>query len=201
MDRQSRDGPKHLTDTIDMLADTFDWWIPVASPFMIDEPFDSTLAQLRSIGWTGGFGGMQPAPRFGSMRVLSDVSMADEVTNPYLSYIPELLWKAGQEASDGQHRDIKRETIRIEYELQWTADRLNFTIKSRPSDRNYIVFLVIEGRAGLGKRPPYGGRPADQWPADLRAIEIFRLRVRSSRQDRQSHCQPDCEANPVCRGY
>ena len=139
-----REGSKHLTDTIDMLADTFDWWIPVASPFMIDEPFDMTLAQLRASGWTGGFGGAQQAPRFGSMRVLSDVSMADEVTNPHLNYIPELFWKAGQQDWDGQHRDIKRETIRIEYELQWAADRLNFTIKSRPSDRNYIVFLVIE---------------------------------------------------------
>ena len=136
-----RDEPRHLTDRIDMTADTFDWWIPVATPFQIDKPFDQTLAHMRAGGWPGlEWTGALPAP--GGLQLMNRILPGDSVGNNY--DIPELFWKRGQDW-DGQHRDLRRrETVHLEYELDWTADRLNLSIKDSDTHRNYIVFLVLE---------------------------------------------------------
>jgi hypothetical protein len=73
-----------------------------------------------------------------------EVISSNETGQRFKNYIPELFWKPGKQDWDGQHREVRREIVHIEYELEWIADRLHFSIKNQPSNRNYVVFLVIE---------------------------------------------------------
>jgi hypothetical protein len=171
-----RDAPLHAEGVAELKAHTFDWWIPVKSPFSPFVDFNATLADLRGAGGyappqpKGGSGGLDPnlprrqpdmlnrfvasQTRFAAnaiqpapMQVLSDegqpgLSASYEVR--FKDLIPELFWKSGDQDWDGQHRDVKEVTVSIEYELDWDADRLYFTLRNDPADRNYIVFLVVE---------------------------------------------------------
>ncbi len=147
-----RDQPKHVEDIANIKADTFDWRIPVNEPFSVDKPFDQTLVELRANGWLGGQDKPQStisAP--GGIPIIADENFGDAVAHPYTNF-PYLYWKPGREDWDGQHRDIKTERVSIEYSLDWTADRLRLTIKNNPSQRNYVVFVVVEEKMpGSGK--------------------------------------------------
>jgi hypothetical protein len=58
--------------------------------------------------------------------------------------IPELFWKNGDQDWDGQHRDVQEATIKVDYKLDWEADRLYVTLHNDPADRDYVVYLVLE---------------------------------------------------------
>ena len=165
-----REAPLRAEGTVDLKAHTFDWWIPVKSPFSIHDDFKVTLAELRGGGGGvlkqagGGAGGsellrraavragagqtfIQPDDDGGGMRVMSN----DDLLGPSLAYktsfvdlIPELFWKSGAQDWDGQHRDVKQASITIDYQLDWEADRLHVTLRNDPADRNYVVYLVLE---------------------------------------------------------
>jgi hypothetical protein len=62
----------------------------------------------------------------------------------FADLIPELFWKSGEQDWDGQHRDVKEATIKIDYKVRWEADRLHVTLRNDPADRNYVVYLVLE---------------------------------------------------------
>jgi hypothetical protein len=140
-----------LSDEIGIEADTFDWWIPVAPPFTIDKPFDETLKHMRSLGWSVGdqidtamltvpmqmMQTMQTTMAWSGSRLGAAVAQNNGLTTP------ELYWKKAG-TPDGQRRDVGRVKVRIRYKLQWIGDELTVFLWSRPEDRSYIVYLVLE---------------------------------------------------------
>lgn len=169
-----REAPLHAEGTVTLKAHTFDWWIPVKSPFSIDKDFKVTLAELRGAGGitpfrsSGGSAGsdLLRRPSFLGEAVATNGVQAfgngnggrgqqimsnDDLIGPSLLYkpsfsdlIPEIFWKSGAQDWDGQHRDVKQASVTIDYTLDWEADSLSVTLRNDPADRNYVVDLVLE---------------------------------------------------------
>ncbi|WP_147791016.1 hypothetical protein [Bacillus sp. AR18-7] len=101
--------------TVELTADTFDWWIPVESK----SPF-------------------KPKNKF-------EINEEMMLPKKFLPIdMPSLSWKSGGQDWVGEHREIKKETIKIDYSLEWTEDQLTVNIKSNPENRNFVVFVVVE---------------------------------------------------------
>jgi hypothetical protein len=151
-----RDEVLQAAGTVELRAHTFDWWIPVKSPFDIAVPFNKTVAELAGVGWSGKSTGkkaalMMDVPLFastaGPMKTLShdDESPWPRLRGPSIrDLIPELTWQAGQEKWEGEHREVKEEMVKVRYELKWEADQLTVQLWNDLEDRNYVVYLVIE---------------------------------------------------------
>ncbi|MGE4245815.1 MAG: hypothetical protein AB7E66_07420, partial [Parvibaculaceae bacterium] len=144
--------PVMLSDEIDMEADTFDWWIPVAPPFTIDKPFDETLKHMRSLGWSVGNGidiaTLAIPVQTMQMQTMRTMAWSGSRLGAVIAQnngltTPELFWKKAKDP-DGQRRDVARTKVHIRYELQWIGDELTVSLWGRPEDRSYIVYLAIE---------------------------------------------------------
>jgi hypothetical protein len=132
----------HRPGSVDMLADTFDWWIPVDPPFTDHLPFRDIAALLHGLGWPQGklpVGHHFPGPPEKQNVELFRHTSHGPFHGPFVLRQPD-----DKEKLDGQRRDVRKETVHIEYQLNWTADELQFSIRNRPTDRSYVVFLVIE---------------------------------------------------------
>lgn len=102
-------------NTVELTVDTFDWWIPVESK----SPF-------------------KPKNIF-------EINKEMMLPKKFLPMdMPSLSWKSGGQDWVGEHREIKKETIKIDYSLEWTEDQLTVNIKSNPVNRNFVVFVVVE---------------------------------------------------------
>lgn len=141
-----RDESIHREGTAEMTADTFDWWIPVSTPFSIDKPFHKTLAELQSIGWSVGLEREDRLSVSSAMNIMSHGNGFGpaSVARPIANLVPELFWKPGAPDWDGQHREVKRKKVSVRYTLDWDADVLTVTIRNEVPDRNYVVYVVVE---------------------------------------------------------
>lgn len=102
-------------DTVELKVDTFDWWIPVESK----SPF-------------------KPKNKY---EINKDIMLPKK----FLPIdMPSLYWKPGGQDWVGEHREIKKETIKIDYSLEWNEDQLTVNIKSNSVNRNFVVFVVVE---------------------------------------------------------
>jgi len=155
-----RDQILRAEGTLQIKADTFDWWIPVKPPFDIEMEFSSTMVELRALG----AGGQKKPPQAHlmspdalhliagqsgmPMQTLShhDFNAAGMVAQASLNHlIPELYWKDGDQTWDGEHRMLREEQlVTVEYKLEWEADRLYITLRNDPKDRNYVLYVVVE---------------------------------------------------------
>lgn len=136
-----RDGPLHVERTVEMRAHTFDWWIPIDPPFVLGEPFAQTAAGRRAFGWADAQG--VPLSANGGTRTLSsqwdpgpfaELSDADSM---YLSPSDDLNVA-------GEYRELREATVQVAYTLDWRCDTLRIDIAGASSDRNYVVFVVVE---------------------------------------------------------
>jgi hypothetical protein len=155
-----RGSPIHRPGVAQLEADTFDWWIPVAAPLSIDSPTGIELTELHAYGKLGklmtvdphlpgsggasapptGGGGASTPPASGSGPGAIDHAGLFETHG----YIPELSWISDAQDWDGQHREMVRKTVRVEYILDWDGARLDLTVKGDPADRSYVVYVVVE---------------------------------------------------------
>lgn len=153
-----RDHILRAEGTLVIKADTFDWWIPVKPPFDIEMEFNSTMVELRAMG----AGGQKKPPQAhlmssgapfliagqSAMRTLSHhgLNAAGLVSQASMNdLIPALSWKDGDQTWDGEHRMPQEEqSVTVEYELEWEADRLYITLRNDPKDRNYVLYAVVE---------------------------------------------------------
>jgi len=132
-------------DVITMKAHTFDWWIPVRPPYTLDAPFSKIEHRLHRIGWNGPSLDNTPlAGNDASTRADFQPSSAIVTAPPVDPYIPGISWKGGAKDWDGERREPKETDITIKFSWTWEADRFTVELENLPSDRNYVVYVVVE---------------------------------------------------------
>jgi hypothetical protein len=117
-----------------------------------DGKFSAAAAQAAVVQIGAQGSGKKPAqvpPLMTMDRPLVPSGTVYEVFN-HLSF-GDFLWNESGEVR-GERRHLARETIHIDWSLQWTADRLVVTLKGRPEDRNCVLFLVMEETLISGQR-------------------------------------------------
>ncbi|MDC8756908.1 hypothetical protein [Janthinobacterium fluminis] len=145
---------------IELRVDSFDWWIPVASRLgLLDHPANLAGA-LSEVNWfptvgggAGSTNGGTSGPGSSGDRTsaptgipATQMDMTGLVVEQGLNFgsFAFVGWKSGNKTWDGERRDPKRLTAKIKYELTWQGDALHVQIETRPEDRNFTLFLVIE---------------------------------------------------------
>lgn len=150
--------PRHTEGVAEMKAHTFDWWIPIKPPFSLGIDPQKTFAQLRSAGWSGpvksetiqeGNGKSTLGVNGNKLPLAYDISVN---SGPIFDPHPSPTFFNGVQNWEGEHREGAETMVKIEYRLDWDADRLFISLKNRPADRNYVVFVVIE------EKMPFSGQ-------------------------------------------
>jgi hypothetical protein len=129
---------RELSGRAQLIAHTFDWYVPVDSPLVSSSPADHVS------GWRGFAWDRPPvdphdrtAPLASVLFEFSDAAFVDRG------------WDEGQQNWPGERRHVRRETVSVEWLLQWHGDDLkvrvlNLREDSSREDRNYEVFVVVE---------------------------------------------------------
>ena len=125
--------------TITLTADTFDWYVPVPdNPIRIEHVRDS----IRVFGVTTGAkpipmppSGPGGAPGLSKWNI---TAVSSEITGVGLG------WDEGGQTWKGERREWRRTPIQLNYKLYWHEDQLSVSLKARPEDRNFVVYLVVE---------------------------------------------------------
>jgi hypothetical protein len=131
---------------IDLKVDTFDWWIPELTPSFQISPADLAAA-TSGLNWFDTTAGPPAAGPDGVrpelLTAIGSWSQAGVLAST-LNDLRFIGWQNGDKTWDGQKREARRLTARIKYRLAWQGDRLRLQLETRPEDRNFTVFLVIE---------------------------------------------------------
>src|ERR1700687_1925245 len=145
MDSQSPAQEVRQQGTVQLTANTFDWY--VAAP---DDPIK--VARLSAAGLTA----LQPAhqqsahavhpqplPSSPAWIVPENVQreLASLVSHGGLTTV---RLQPGDPTWKGDRREWRTAQIEITYDLYWKEDQLSISLKARPQDRNYVVYLVVE---------------------------------------------------------
>jgi hypothetical protein len=119
-----------------LTAHTFDWYVPVDSPLVSSGPVDPV------VGARGFAFDREPSAPHGIERsdplaaVLFDFSADPAFT--------DRGWEEGQQTWVGRRRHVRRESVSIEWSLQWHGDDLKIRVHNSPDNRNYELFVVVE---------------------------------------------------------
>ena len=191
--------------TVQLKAHTFDWWIPLKPAYGVTDDLLKIKAEVAALSWlsddagaTGATGGPVMVPLSG----FQSSDLFDEVA-------PHLAWDPGKKDWEGQRREPKEETVEIEYSASWEEDLLRVSLRNRPSDRNYIVYLVVEETLMSGTiihtaTPVHvNGQltyvPQSFFDREREAIEKFFGKV-AEYNDRFSESQERSPINPILTG-
>lgn len=141
-------------------AITFDWWVPVAPLGHTEISSEAILKQasLRGSGFEAGggsagapkppWGGSAPSPP--PLAIGATLELGGIDTGVQFSDL--VGWEDGTEPINGQHRVAALGEVRLDYTVKWQADRLTVSLKNnRPTDRNYVVYVVVEEKLGSGE--------------------------------------------------
>jgi hypothetical protein len=137
----SAPGTRHSEDTLTLQAHTFDWWIPVAPNPKIRNVASATMTNRSSDA-----NQISRLP-FGVHASKFAAVSSDSIRNDP-SIVAGLGWEDGTQYWQGQHREMSLSSVEVRYKLDWKEDRLHLVVENRPSDRNYVLFLVIEETFG-----------------------------------------------------
>jgi hypothetical protein len=156
--------------SIEMDAITFDWWVPVPNQSIV--------------------GGAPIHPPLGGL--LNHINLRLRLGPT----IPELTWPSPSTQPNGQRRDLRRQTIHIRYQLDWTADRLQLTIWNQPADRSYIVFLSLKNKCR--HRVTFSTRrlPCLSMGFSPMCRRNFSMTICSTSAYCKNNCKPHPEAHP-----
>lgn len=159
-----REGTVRAEGVAELAVHDFDWWIPVKPPFSLGIPFEDVIRDLRGMGWTRAAAAGTPGTLAGAAS--AEVSLASLAhgagpqafpmlttkrppfamsTSAYFEdSIPRLSWLDGTQDWEGEHRDPKETTVRLDYRLSWTGDRMEVSLDALAPHRNFVVYLVVE---------------------------------------------------------
>ena len=142
VDSISPANPVQKKGVVTLTADTFDWYI--ARPH--DPLASARIQDLVKLGVAAGTGAgakpiPMPPPAPGGEKSLTAARIAESVD---IGITGAYGWDEGGQTWKGEKREWQRKQVQIDYELYWHEDRLSLTLKARPQDRNYVVYLVVE---------------------------------------------------------
>jgi hypothetical protein len=122
-----------------LTADTFDWYVPVPdNPIRIEQVRDS----IRHFGAAGAKPIPMPPPAEPATAPgLSKWNIVSAITHPEGVGFG---WDEGGQTWKGEKREWRRATIELNYKIYWHEDELTISLKARPEDRNFLVYLVVE---------------------------------------------------------
>ncbi len=127
-------------------AHTFDWWIPIKSPFSLTVQLEQTASILRGIGHDTATLITKPAT-LTSSRIMTDpgrrfARLSDRIDID--EGFPSYSALDGGQNWEGEHRDVLEKEITLKWKLRWQADRMHIQLEADPADRNYVVYVVVE---------------------------------------------------------
>jgi hypothetical protein len=133
--------PIHREGTVSMKATTFDWWVPTP-PEPDGAAHDDYVDHLTGMIIDPWQGHLEPIGDVPDM-ILTDTGFGGRTDQG--PSIPELAWQRPKSPPvDGQHRVVREETVHIRYTLDWNRDDLQVTAWNKFSERNYVIYLVVE---------------------------------------------------------
>jgi hypothetical protein len=137
--------PHNVSGKAVLQAITHDWWVPV-KPSSVIKFKGKDSAALRALGWEAG--GSTSTPNPPSTFTL----LRDHIPESAQIAIDEFAsWIDAVEPATGQHRMAAQNEIHIDYTLEWAGDRMTVSLHNDPTDRNYVVYLVVEETLGSGQ--------------------------------------------------
>jgi len=158
-------------------ATTFDWYVPVVAPLWSLEFRNIPITKAASEGGkitTLGTGGVSihfrgnESEALGPIHFLNDPAplrapVVDDLRDDVAGFADLSLDKA-----ERRHVDI--EDVRVEWQLNWTADKLQVTLLGRPEDRPFQIHLVVEETV-------YSGETSPEELADIHSDQRFREQI------------------------
>ena len=133
--------PIHLEGTAAILATTFDWWVPTKPAAAL--PHDDYVEHLGAAmidPWKLPGTGAYELPDLTTPLYYAGFGDGTQLGPS----IPELTWPKVDIPPDSQRRDVRQETVHLRYELDWNREQLQLTVWNQLSERNFIVYLVLE---------------------------------------------------------
>jgi hypothetical protein len=168
------EGPSPASDTwsdageATSRATTFDWYVPVVSPWSVsvedleNHPYIKAASPTgsKTSAWTGGVSihlsevrevALQPEPPL--LQVMGN-------GNPNVSLQIDDAWEFDSIVSQAldlekaERRHVKIEEVGISWELSWTGDQLRIILHGRPQDRPFQAYIVVEETVYSGETYP-----------------------------------------------
>ena len=146
-------------------ATTFDWYVPVLpwSPYV--DIATKNLATEVTLGGgnktmlgTGGVslhlmgdGALAPPPPMQVMGGPAPLVASKVEDYPHLDELTA-LYDASLDKAERRH--VKIEHVKVEWQLNWTAEKLEVRLLGRPEDRPFQVHVVVEETVYSGETPP-----------------------------------------------
>lgn len=133
--------------TISLTADTFDWYIPGPdNPIRLEQIRDGVRLGINPAYGVGG--GPQPIPQPspppGAPATAVSRWNIESIVRQSDSGISDFGWDEGGQTWKGEKREWQRTQIELTYKLFWHEDQLSISLKARPDDRNFVVYLIVE---------------------------------------------------------
>jgi hypothetical protein len=158
MDSQSPAEEVRQRGTVQLTANTFDWYVAAPDdPIKVSRLGAAGLTALQSAHQQGAHAvHPQPLPPSPVWIVSDNVQreLASLVSHEGLTTVG---LQPGDQTWKGDRREWRTAKIEITYDLYWKEDQLSISLKARPQDRNYVVYLVLEellARSGQWLRTP-----------------------------------------------
>ncbi len=129
--------------TLSIAAHTFDWWIPdhqrVEQPVHDDFGVDGAF----TFETVGSGSDSLSIPR-------RDVVLFNLGEQPFTTDELRIPWKNGESGWGGERRDGAAAVVTLGYSFTWSGEGFELRLTNTPSDRNYVVFLVVEETLSSG---------------------------------------------------
>lgn len=131
--------------TVQLTANTFDWYVAVSDdPIKVSRLSAAGQTALRPAHQQAAHAvHPQPLPSSPAWIVSENVQreLASIVSHGGLTAVG---LQPGDQTWKGDRREWRTAQIEITYDLYWKEDQLSISLKARPQDRNYVIYLVLE---------------------------------------------------------
>jgi hypothetical protein len=152
--------------TATLEAFTYDWFVPVKTPWATDVQLsDTTLMDaLTAMGWSKEAADQLAVQESALRSVVGDGAVPTKVmshtgnVSPFVDTLQSeatlriLNWQDGGRTWPGEQRHREKKQVEIWYRVGWRNNRVEVELRPRAEDRNYLVFLVVEETLPSGQQ-------------------------------------------------
>ncbi len=157
---KSPEDIKKANGTNKLRVDSFDWYVRshTVAKNLPSALIDGVLADIRDAANSGSAPGFAPptpppapGPRPGHAGPILSNVLEDHATVSSIDAIDAVGWLDSPNVR-GERRHLKSELATVNWTLEWNEDRLRVAVDGQPTDRNYVLHLVIEETLISGQR-------------------------------------------------